>query len=379
MAGRRVTSADVAALAGVSRSTVSYVLGGGARLDSFSPETVARVHAAATKLAYTPNAAARSLRKGQSGVVLLALPDLPLAGNLGKFVAGLTDAVSATGRSLVTWYVRPGVRLRDLLRDIHPQAILEFTPLTGQDRETAAGSDIPVISTTDPIADLDRTVGELQVRHMARAGHRRLGIVTTDDEWVGVFSGARRRGAREAAAALGLSLPLEVSIGTHEMAAATRTPLPRQFTHSARKGTVRKRVPGSAPARGGPAGDTAIVHVATVLREWTSGPEPVTGVCCFNDLFAGLTIAAARSAGLQVPGDLSVMGVDDEPLGAFLEPLLTTVRFDFAPMVGYAAGRLREVLDQQPPPPQVSSEIIELVDRDSVTPPPRKPSPRTGS
>lgn len=360
MASRRVTSADVAARAGVSRSTVSYVLGGGSRLDSFSAETVARVQAAAAELDYTPNAAARSLRRGQSGVVLLALPDLPLAGNLGKYVSGLTDAVAATGRSLVTWFLRPGVRLRDVLRDITPQAILEFVPLAEEDRNTAAGTGIPVISATEPIARLDRVVGGLQVRHLARAGHRRLGIVTTDNQWVGVFRDARRAGVRETAAAIGLPLPLEVSVGTHEMAAATGTPLPLQLTSGKR---------GVALGTSGHAEDAAATQVSAALRSWTSGEDPVTAVCCFNDLFAGLAIAAARSAGLRVPEDLSVMGVDDEPLGAFLSPTLTTVRFDFAPMVGFAAGRLQEALDRTPAPHPVSGDILEIVERESVAPP----------
>ena len=363
---RRVTSADVAALAGVSRSTVSYVLGGGERLESFSADTVARVQAAAAELAYTPNASARSLRKGQSGVVLLALPDLPLAGNLGKFVSGLTDAVAATGRSLVTWFLRPGVRLREVLRDITPQAIFEFVPLSAEDRATAAGTGIPVISATEPIARLDRGVGGLQVLHLAQAGHRRLGIVTTDNRWVGVFRDARRAGVHETAAALGLPAPLEVSVGTHDMAAATATPLPRELT----AGTRPRPGAGPGSSGAGPSGDTAMVQLAATLRSWTSGPEPVTGVCCFNDLFAGLVVAAAGSAGLSVPADLSVMGVDDEPLGGFLRPLLTTVRFDFAPMVEFAAGRLRQVIDGAPAPRPFGSDIIELVERESVAAPP---------
>lgn len=364
-----MTSADVAALAGVSRSTVSYVLGGGARLDSFSPDTVARVQAAAAKLAYTPNAAARALRKGQSGVVLLALPDLPLAGNLGKYISALTDAVAGKGRSLLTWFLRPGVQLRDILRDINPQAIFEFVPLAEEDRGSAASSGIPIISATEPIARLDRGVGRLQVSHLAQAGHRRLGIVTTDNEWVGVFSDARRAGAREAAASLGLPGPLEFSIGTRQAAAATRTPLPLQLTLGAGESAAVTRSSDAAPGDGVNAGDTAVAQLATTLASWTSGAEPVTAICCFNDLFAGMVVAAARSAGLGVPADLSVVGVDDEPLGAFLQPLLTTVRYDFAPMVAFAAGRLEQALDGKPAPRSLDGDMIELVERESVAPP----------
>jgi DNA-binding LacI/PurR family transcriptional regulator len=348
MAGRRVTSADVAALAGVSRSTVSYVLNGSSR-NNFSAETVERVLAAAAELAYTPNAAARALRMGRSGVVLLTLPDLPFGWNLGRLLASLTDAVSATGCSLVTWSVRPGIQLHDILRDIAPQAILEVIPLSGRDREAAAAAGIPVISAAGPGASLDRAVGALQVLHLAKAGHRRLGIVTVDDAWVGVFRDPRREGAREAAATAGLAPPLELVLSTRDTAPAM----------------------GLAPPPGlrrGGSGDAAVRQLAGTLRAWTAGPEPVTAICCFNDLFAGMVIAAARSIGRTVPRDLSVIGVDDEPLGGVLQPALTTVRYDFQETTAYFQAELRAVFDGKPTPPPPSGEIIEVVERESVAP-----------
>ena len=297
MAGRRVTSADVAALAGVSRSTVSYVLNRSSR-HNFSAGTVERVRAAAAELAYTPNAAARALRKGESGVVLLALPELPLGWNFGRLLSGLTDAVTGAGRSLVTWYIRPGVQLHNILRDISPQAILEIVPLPEQDREAAAAASIPIISASIPLGGIDRAAGELQVRHLARAGHRRLGMVTVEDPWVAVFRDPRQQGVHEAAAALALAPPLELILDTRDTAAAMGITLPLQV-------------------RRGGSGAAAVRQVAETLRVWTAGAVPVTAICCFNDLFAGLVIAAARSIGLKVPEDLSVIGVDDEPMGAF--------------------------------------------------------------
>jgi DNA-binding LacI/PurR family transcriptional regulator len=331
MARLRATSADVVALAGVSRSTVSYVLSGNAR-HSFNAQTVERVRAAANQLGYTPHAATRALRKGESGVVLLALQDMPIAGNLGKLLSGLTDAVWRTGRSLLTWSIRPGVHLRDALRDINPQAILEIIPLPDDDRTAAAAAGIPIISTTGPVAHLDRAVGNLQVQHLAKAAYRQLGIATVDGARVGVFRDARRDGAREAAVALGLPLPLDLTLDAPD--------------------------------------DATVQKAAETLRAWTALPHPVTAICCFNDLFAGVIIAAARSAGLGVPEDLSVIGVDDEPLGGFLQPTLTTVRYDFASTAAYAEAQLRAILNGEAPPQPRSSDIIELVERGSVAPPP---------
>jgi DNA-binding LacI/PurR family transcriptional regulator len=348
MSGQRVTSADVAALAGVSRSTVSYVLNGSSR-HNFSTDTVERVRAAAEELAYTPNAAARALRKGESGVVLLALPELPLGWNFGRLLSGLTDAVAEAGRSLVTWYVRPGVQLRDILLDIAPRAIIEVVPLPAQDREAAAAARIPIISTADPLGGMDRAVGALQVRHLAQAGHRRLGMVTVDDPWVAVFRGPREQGIRQAAAALGLVPPRELVLDTNETSTAMGIVLP---------GNLGRRA----------SGENAVRHVAETLRTWTSGPDPVTAVCCFNDLFAVLVIAAARSVGLKVPADLSVIGVDDEPAAGFLQPALTTVRFNFEGTSAYTGAWLRARLAGKSAPRPTAGETIEIIERESVAP-----------
>jgi DNA-binding LacI/PurR family transcriptional regulator len=326
---------------------VSYVLSGNSR-NNFSTETVERVRAAAAELAYTPNAAARTLRMGKSGVVLLTLPDLPFGWNLGRLLSGLTDAVSGTGRSLVTWSVRPGVQLHDILRDIAPLAILEVIPLPEQDREAAAAAGIPVISAAEPHASLDRAVGELQVGYLTKAGHRRLGMVTVDDAWVAEFRDPRREGVREAAAAMGLAPPVELILSTRDSAAAMGLAPPQEL-------------------RGG-SGDAAVRQVAETLRVWTTGPDSVTAICCFNDLFAGLVIAAARTVGLRVPQDLSVIGVDDEPLGGVLQPALTTVRYDFQKTAAHIEARLRAALDGKPAPRQPSSGAIEVIERESVAP-----------
>jgi len=343
-----VTAQDVAALAGVSRSTVSYVLNGSARLDNFSIETVERVRAAAAELAYTPDAAARALRKGASGVVLLTLPDLPLSGSFSRQLSGLSDAVSGSGRSLPTWSIGPGVHLTQILRDISPRAILEFVPLPEDDRKAAVAAGIPIMSVTEPI-DLDHTIGRLQVVHLARAGHRRLGLVTVEDPRVAVFTGPRRDGAVEAVVTLGLPLPLELRIGRRDAVAVLGFGLPLEHV------------------RGGP-DDAVVWKIAETLRAWNAGTDPVTAICCFNDMFAGLVIAAARCASLKVPEDLSVIGVDDEPLGGLLQPRLTTARYDYETATAYAGARIQATLDGKPALRPPSSDLIEVIERESVAP-----------
>ena len=100
--------------------------------------------------------------------------------------------------------------------DISPQAILEILPLPDGDREAATAAGIPIISATEPIDRLDHAVGGLQALHLARAGHRRLGLVTVDDATVQAFRDPRREGARETAVAVGLTLPLDQTLSARD-------------------------------------------------------------------------------------------------------------------------------------------------------------------
>ncbi len=337
---RRATSADVAARAGVSRATVSYVLNGSPR-HSIPEATRERVHAAATELGYTPHAAARALRTGQSGVVLLVLGDLPFSANLGKLLADLTAAVSATGRSLVTWTSGVGPGLRETLAHVDPQVVLGSLPLAPDDAEAVRTAGIPVAHLTfapdagagperdEPLALVELYVGALQLQHLAVAGHRKVAVLTVDDPRLVVFAANRLEGVRRAAVDLGLDQPEVLSLAAPDDAA-----------------------------------------VAPALTRWTAGPDPVTAVACYNDLYAAVALAAARAAGLDVPGDLSVIGVDDDPMARFLCPALTTLRYDFRDVATHAVALLRTALDGAPPPRPPSCQIVSLVERESVAPPP---------
>ena len=104
--GRRITSADVARLAGVSRATVSYVLNDTPR-QSISADTRNRVLDAAATLGYAPSAAARALRTGRSDVVLCLLPDWPIGSEVGSLLGFVSTALAREG---LTFVVHPGNR-----------------------------------------------------------------------------------------------------------------------------------------------------------------------------------------------------------------------------------------------------------------------------
>ncbi|MEZ0493918.1 LacI family DNA-binding transcriptional regulator [Kineococcus sp. TBRC 1896] len=324
----------MAAAAGVSRSTVSYVLSGSTR-HSFPEETRRRVEEAASRLAYIPHAAARSLRGGDYHCVLVALGRLPFAGNVDRLLGQLTDALAQRGRSLLTWTAGGGARLADVLRDVNPGVVVEVMPLTADDRSAARGAGIPVLSIAHSVEHLERAVGALQVQHLVALGHRRLAHVTVEDALLATLSANRAQGVRLAARAHGLAVPPHV-------------------------------VPGALTDAG--------EALRPVLRRWVGGRHPVTAVCCFNDLFAGAVLLAAAREGIDVPGDLSVVGVDADPFGALLTPTLSSVRYDFAGAAAFIADSIRSELDRGAPGGG-RDRMLDLVAAGSTGPAPRRRTP----
>lgn len=327
----------------MSRATVSYVLNNSER-HSIPLTTQERIRAAAAELGYTPHAAARALRTGESGVVLLVLPDLPSSPNLGKLLAEITAAVAASERSLVTWTDGAGPALADVLHHMQPLAVLVTMPPRDGDLLRLEAAGVPVVdvsgapqgdpSADPPIATGEKFTGALQVRHLVALGHRSLAVLTVDDPRLTVFAENRLEGVRLAAADLGLDPPQVLSLGA--------------------------------------ADGLAVEQVGAALAHWRLGPRPVTALACYNDLYAGVATAAARAAGLGVPADLSVVGVDDDPMAQFVDPPLTTVRFDFREVTRHAVDKVRTTLEGAPPLLGPPSYVAELVVRSSTGPVPAR-------
>src|SRR3954454_12725290 len=133
---RRVTSADVARLAGVSRATVSYVLNDTPR-QTISASTRTRVLDAAASLGYAPSAGARTLRTGRSDVVLCLLPDWPIGPEVGAMLGNLSTELARAG---LTFVVHPGNReerpISEIWKAITPAAVIAFADFS--DDEMAA-------------------------------------------------------------------------------------------------------------------------------------------------------------------------------------------------------------------------------------------------
>ncbi|MER6327301.1 LacI family DNA-binding transcriptional regulator [Streptomyces coelicoflavus] len=285
---RRVTATDVAREAGVSQTTVSYVLNDVPH-QKISAETRQRIHAAVAKLGYAPSAAARTLRTGHSNIVLLLLARMPLGHTAIELVEQLTQALQEHGLSVVT-RIDDGGPDASLWADLAPRAVVMLAPVRADRRKRMEAAGIHVINAWrrdpedaghDTLAHSQHRVGQLQARYLVAAGHRHLGYAAPADSRLSDFYELRLEGVRDACADLDLPAPV-----------------------------MRKIEPDRESA-------------ATAVQAWRS--EGVSAVCAFNDEAAFALLAGMRQAGLAAPGDLAVIGVDDIPVARFAEPPLTTV------------------------------------------------------
>jgi DNA-binding LacI/PurR family transcriptional regulator len=279
----RVTLNDVAAASGVSRATASFVLRDSPG-QSISAATRERVRAAARALGYVPNGLARALREGTSRIVLLTI-DVALDGNYARsYIGGLDAELAAHEHVLLVRYARPHDPAERMVLDtIAPRAVLRFGEpyLTGRELDDSGGG------WRDGLA----AHVSAQVGYLASRGHERIALALPDRDTP--LRSVRQRFADRAAAALGLS-PL----------------IP--FTVAGPRSTA------------GSSGTTAADSLSALLAL----AEPVSAVAAFDDDVALRVLAAMRPLGLSAPGDLAVIGFDDNGYGALAAPALTTVHID---------------------------------------------------
>jgi DNA-binding LacI/PurR family transcriptional regulator len=322
---RKVSSKDVAEAAGVSRTTVSFVLND--RPNSSIPDdTRKRVLAAAQELGYTPSPEARALKFGRSAVVLCLLPDWPITGPLGVLLENLSADLAASGLTMLAHQRSPGDELSRVLGALTPTAIVAMCDLSEAEVQFAEGRDIPLMAFMGKVpgrpdvAHLRQSdIGRLQVTALLERGHTSLAYVLPHDRQLDWFSAPRLEGAQEEAARAGAEL--------------------RHYRASE--------------------DDEA------ELADWIASAtrDEVTAVCAYNDEVAFSVLMAARDAKVSVPDDLSVIGVDDSFIARITRPALSTIGFGLAD----EARRLAALVTSDAEPADVApAEILQLHVRDSV-------------
>ena len=299
----RTTIAEVAALAGVSRTTVSHVLSGNRPVAAATRE---RVEHTIDELGFRPNGLARSLRTQRSDTIALVIPDItnPFYPVLAR---GLDDALSGRYRTYICNTDAARERELEFIADVADRHVdgMVIVPfqLDAADLNHVLDLGMPVVClggrVDDPRVDVVLTDDEHgafeATRHLISRGHVRVGMIRgaegTDLQ--------RYNGYRRALAESGI--PVE----------AERT------------------AEGAWTRSGG----------AHAMRTLLALPEPPTAVFSANDLMAIGAMDAAREAMRSIPEDLALVGYDDIEAAALVNPPLTTI-INPAYDAGRVAGRL---------------------------------------
>jgi DNA-binding LacI/PurR family transcriptional regulator len=294
-AGRRPTLDEVARAAGVGRGTASRVLNDSSHV---SPAARRAVTEAVEALGYVPNRAAHSLFTRRTDTVALAVSEegdrLFTDPFFARIVRGATSRLRESGTALLL--TMTGGRERDgaarYLGGQHVDGVLLIS-LHADDPlpDLLESRGVPTVCGGRPTAqhprcvvDVDNRVGAAQaVGHLLAGGRRRLAVVAGPAD---MSSGHDRlAGALDAAAAAGLD--------------AASVPVGR--------------------------GDYSEESGERAVRGLLGAGARPDAVFAASDLMAAGALRALRNAGLDVPGDVALVGFDDAPVARHTDPRLTTV------------------------------------------------------
>jgi DNA-binding LacI/PurR family transcriptional regulator len=301
---------DVAIAAGVSRALVSLVMRDSPRVSAASRVAVLD---AATRLGYRPNLMARNLAARCTNTIGLLLNDLhnPWYADIAD---GIHSAADANGYQVILASGRRSAAFESRAIDTFLASRVDGIIVTGcrlpARRLTAVAAEVPVVSVgrtmraslVGTVCTDDAVGARLAVRHLHSLGHRRIAHI---DGGVGAGSAPRRAGYVAAMRELGLTDATRVLAG--------------DFTEQA--------------------GAAAVAHM---LR----GGHAPTAIFAANDLSAIGAIDELERRGLDVPGNVSVIGYDNTALAALNHIGLSTIDQPRLSMGGAAAAMLFAALNE---------------------------------
>jgi LacI family transcriptional regulator len=307
-AARRVTVADIAAAAGVSRATVSKVLNG--RSD-VAADTRALVEGILAERSYVPTKRTKVAAPSAGGLVEMLFNDAATPWAV-EMIRGAEQAARAARVGVVVSTLGGGPDsghqwVEDVASRRSRGLILALSQLSAADQKLITKLGVPAIL-VDPVGDFDSHFpsigadnwggGMLATRHLVELGHRRIATVTGPMRFL--CSQARVAGYRAALERAGL--PVD-----------DRLIAPGDFHYQ-----------------------SALSSALGLLDL----PEPPTAIFAANDEQALAVYAAVQQRGLRIPADLSVVGFDDVPMSQWITPPLTTVRQPITELAALATRTL---------------------------------------
>jgi DNA-binding LacI/PurR family transcriptional regulator len=329
---RKPTMIDVARLAGVSHMTVSRFL----RDDpTIREDNRTRIAAAIAELDYRPNMVARSMRTRRRGLLAIIVPATTNAYSPARILSAATQAAHESGFEVETVSVDGGAEARtrralELADSQLVEGIVSLAPLVDEQLGDARPGDVPVIAVADYDDEL-RGAGVLLdaspiitiVEHLAELGHRRFFHIGGPDDHPA--SHQRKLAYLEAVDRFGLT---------------SRGVWQRDWS-----------------------GDSGSDAVASLDADCG-----VTAIVCTNDELAAGAMQGAAARGWSVPGDVSITGWDDNPVGRYMPPGLTTVYVDHILLGHRTIHRLISLVRGEEPIEADLSGLNTVIWRGSVGP-----------
>jgi DNA-binding LacI/PurR family transcriptional regulator len=328
---KRVTMRQIAKAAGVSRTTVSFVLNDVPGI-AISTETRQRIHNAAQSLNYVPDAAAQSLASRRAGAVALVLRQSPHQvvsdAFLAPVVQGIAAAVKEYGYHILIEPLDPLIEANygDLVRSRRADGILLSGPrLDDEELLRVYEAGIPLVlmgqlpGTPIPFVDVDNVHGaRIAVDHLIGLGHHRIACITNASL---AYTASRDRLA-------GYQQSLEAaSIAYDESLVRT--------------------------------GDFTDESGAVAMRDILANARPLpTAIFVASDVVALGVLAAIQAVGMHIPQDIALVGFDDIPLAQYIDPPLTTIRLP-AYGLGWGAGDMLARLVVEPSEVQSNQILLE--------------------
>jgi len=334
---RSVTMRDVAEYLDVSKQTVSAVIN---NKPGIPAGTRGRVLAAIEELGYRPDYTARSLRTGRTGTIALFVTDIsnPVFSMLASVAEDYAYAASYT---LVLYNTRDDPQRERSYVDSAIQRSVDGALFVAARDDTIAvesleAAGLPVVvmdrlprSYIGPSVSLDNGLaGELAARHLLMLGHTRLAHIAGPAAVH--ISEERLRGFCGVVEADGLAEDICIER----------------------------------------AGGWQVECGYSAMERLLAQPTDFTAVLAAGDLLAIGAARALREAGIRIPEDVSLMGIDDIDLAAFTHPPLTTVSQSLTQMATKAAQMLLELVGGQEPEQRRVKIVPQLIVRHSTAPPP---------
>ena len=308
-----ITINDIARLAGVSKATVSRVINQKPDVD---PATRSKILQIMDEQGFVPSVTAAGLAGGRTRLIGVLVPSLtwPL---MPQIMRGIGEIVEQSPYELILYSISHEQDRSAVIDRILTARLAEGLLAVYPGQATSYLSDLhasgyPVVMLDDQVAPLgltswvgaDNRIGAYTaVKHLLRLGHHRIGHIKgrigyqcSEDRYLGYCDALAEAG-----------IPLDPALVTQ--------------------------------------GDFFVSGGVSCAQQLFALAERPTAIFAASDDMASGVLSAAETAGLQVPGDLALVGFDDTAPAAFMRPPLTTVSQPFFEMGKRAATLLLEAVN----------------------------------